>query len=81
MVHDALRWLKLNNQKYYGDIDIDTDLLNRLPEDDIPQELVSIVRQSSDTGIVAQESDGYVPQEENTEDIDHGCDSVDVEGE
>ncbi|KAK6974457.1 hypothetical protein R3P38DRAFT_3239546 [Favolaschia claudopus] len=58
-VFDALRWLKENNPKYYGDIRIDMTRVAALPEDDVPLEITSIVRQSTDTGIVDQESDGY----------------------
>ncbi|KAK7055633.1 hypothetical protein R3P38DRAFT_2848150, partial [Favolaschia claudopus] len=59
VVFDALRWLKENNPKYYGDIRIDMTRVAALPEDDVPLEITSIVRQSTDTGIVDQESDGY----------------------
>ncbi|KAK6996194.1 hypothetical protein R3P38DRAFT_3629326 [Favolaschia claudopus] len=58
-VFDALCWLKENNPKYYGGIRIDMGRVASLPEDDVPLEITSIVRQSTDTGIVDQESDGY----------------------
>jgi len=60
----ALVWLKTNNPKYYGHIEIDANRLQQLPEDDVPIELTSIIRHSSDTGIIEQESAGYVPVEE-----------------
>ena len=60
-VMEALQWLKQNNQKYYGDINIDLSRLMKLPEDDIPVEIEGIVRQSTDVGIILQESEGYVP--------------------
>ncbi|KIL55634.1 hypothetical protein M378DRAFT_90614 [Amanita muscaria Koide BX008] len=50
-----------NHPKYYGDIEIDPDRLLLLPNDDIPDELLGVVRQATDTGIVDQESAGYVP--------------------
>ena len=59
-VASALAWLKTNNPKYYGDITISTDALKQLPDDDIPDELLSIIRQSDDIGILDQEGAGYV---------------------
>ncbi|KAI0085329.1 hypothetical protein BDY19DRAFT_868979, partial [Irpex rosettiformis] len=38
-VREALLWLKENNQKYYGDIEIHQGRLESLPEDDIPIEI------------------------------------------
>lgn len=67
-VFDALCWLKANNQKYYGDIEIDPERLCRLPEDDVPIEILSVIRQSDDTGLVDQESAGYVPMDGNETD-------------
>ena len=60
VVGSALAWLKTNNPKYYGDITIGADALNRLPDDDVPDEILSIVRQSDDVGILDQEGAGYV---------------------
>ena len=60
-VADALLWLKENNKKYYGNICIDEKRISQLPDDDVPVELLSIVRQSTDIGLIAQESAGYVP--------------------
>jgi hypothetical protein len=65
VVADALRWLKANNPKYYGDIVIDDDRLATLPEDDVPDEILSIVRQTEDVGLVDQEESGYVPDDES----------------
>ena len=59
-VASALAWLKTNNTKYYGDITINTDALDQLPDDDIPDEILSIVRQSDDVGLLDQEGAGYV---------------------
>jgi hypothetical protein len=64
VVFEALRWLKQNNPKYYGNIKISSARIEELPEDDIPQEIIGIVRQSTDLGIVDQESDGYVPDDD-----------------
>ena len=65
VVHDALLWLKENNPKYYGDIQISDSHLEELPEDNVPEEIMSIIRQSDDVGMVEQESAGYVPQDDN----------------
>ncbi|KAF7349988.1 ATP-dependent DNA helicase [Mycena venus] len=59
-VSDALCWLKENNPKYYGHIKIDSSRLAALLEDDVPLAVTSLVRQSTDTGIVDRESTGYV---------------------
>ena len=59
-VFEALHWLKENNPKYYGHIEIDSSRIEKLPEDDIPLEILGIVRQSADVGLVDQESAGYV---------------------
>lgn len=76
-VAQALQWLKENNAHYYGDVIIDTERLSRLPDDDVPTEIMSTVQQSVDEGVVDQESAGYVPLEdeastENTDDGDQG---------
>ena len=60
----ALRWLQDNNPKYYGDITISEDQLDRLPEDDVPDEILGLIRQSNDTGLVDQESSGYTRTED-----------------
>ena len=64
-VLEALVWLKVNDPKYYGHINIDADRLCQLPEDDIPIEITTIVRQSTDEGLILQESAGYVPIPDN----------------
>jgi hypothetical protein len=56
----ALAWLKENNSKYYGDITISSDALKQLPDDDVPDEILSIVRQSNDVSILDQEGAGYI---------------------
>ena len=68
-VATALAWLKTNNPKYYGDVTISVDALEQLPDDDVPDEILSIVRQSSDVGILDQEGAGYV----RTDDIGVFC--------
>ncbi|KAF9778134.1 hypothetical protein BJ322DRAFT_1015049 [Thelephora terrestris] len=60
----ALAWLKANNPKYYGDIVISQRQLDQLPEDDVPDEILGVIRQSNDTGLIDQESSGYVRTDE-----------------
>ena len=62
VVHDALLWLKENNP-YYVEIDISASHLEELAEDDIPEEVMDIIRQSDDVGMIEQESAVYVPQD------------------
>ena len=56
----VLAWLKANNPKYCSNIVISPNGLKRLPDDGIPDEILSIVRQSNDLGILDQEGAGYV---------------------
>ena len=60
----ALKWLKTNNPKYYGDVVINQQQLDQLPEDDVPDEILGLIRQSDDMGLVDQESSGYVRTDE-----------------
>jgi hypothetical protein len=64
----ALRWLKENNPKYYGDIEIDESRLGMLPEDDVPDEVRVNMRQETDDLVLNLESDGYVPEHNNEDD-------------
>ncbi|THG93982.1 hypothetical protein EW026_g7391 [Hermanssonia centrifuga] len=66
VVRQALLWLKRENPKYYGHIDIDERRLELLPEDDVPPEIMDVVRQTTDVGLVDQESAGYVPTDEES---------------
>lgn len=59
-VSRALHWLKVNNPKYYGQVVISQRQLDQLPEDDVPDEILGIIRQSNDTGLIDEESSGYV---------------------
>lgn len=71
VILDALRWLKANNAKYYGDVEIDFVQLNKLPVDDIPTELLTVIRHEENLDMVDQEDTGYVP-EIRTESVDAG---------
>ncbi|PSS32096.1 hypothetical protein PHLCEN_2v2137 [Hermanssonia centrifuga] len=63
VVKRALLWLKTNNPKYYGDIQIDEERLGSLPDDDVPSEIFDVARHTPDIGIVDQEAPGYVPED------------------
>ena len=59
-IAEALSWLKINNPKYYGNIEISAERLASLPEDDVPIELSSTIRQNEDVAVIDHESAGYV---------------------
>ena len=56
----ALEWLKDHNP-LYANISISGDRLSALPVNDVPEELLSVVKYSDDTRLLAEETDGYVP--------------------
>lgn len=60
----ALRRAERNNPRYYVDIQVDEGRLNALPEDDIPEELLGIVRQNRDDGVTNEDTGGYEPIDE-----------------
>jgi hypothetical protein len=70
-VRRGLVWLKHHNPKYYSNVNIDEDALASLPEDDVPMELISIIRHESDKSHLDAEDDNYVPRNE--------CDNLDVD--
>ncbi|OAX33328.1 hypothetical protein K503DRAFT_786578 [Rhizopogon vinicolor AM-OR11-026] len=57
----------LFNTAYFGEVDIDGERIRQLPEDNVPEELLG-VRQYTDSGVVDQESEDYLPEEEDTGD-------------
>ena len=63
-VSRALNWLKAHNPKCYGSVVIGQSQLDQLPEDDVPDEILGVIRQSNDVGLVDQESSGYVRVDE-----------------
>ena len=62
-VHDALCWLKANNPKYYRDVEVSASELAQLPVDDVPNQIMAIIRQTEDVGVINEENDSYVPQD------------------
>lgn len=63
-VAEALKWLKENNPKLYGDIVIDDERLRRLPEDDVPEEIWSFVRHEPEEQVIELERAGYMNSED-----------------
>ncbi|KAJ3559330.1 hypothetical protein NM688_g415 [Phlebia brevispora] len=76
-VADALQWMKQHNRKYYSAIVIDQERLRLLPEDDVPEEVMAVIRQTDDPDIAAKESATYVPDDTN-DDESFGDDSDDA---
>jgi hypothetical protein len=61
-IREALEWLKANNA-LYKDIVISEERLEQIPEDDVPDEIWSTARHSSDIESVIREHEGYVPSD------------------
>ena len=59
VVYDALVWLQRHNP-IYADIKIDRSRLRELPEDDVPDELLSVIRQEKDDELVEKEKESYL---------------------
>ncbi|KAH8976856.1 hypothetical protein EDB86DRAFT_2768594, partial [Lactarius hatsudake] len=62
----ALEWLKSNNP-IYRDVIISSERLRKLPVDSVPMEIMSLARHSDDTVLLAEETDGYVPDDNDFE--------------
>jgi hypothetical protein len=58
-VYEALLWLKENNS-LYGDIGIEEERLRMLPEDGVPDEILSLIRQETDENIVEREHESHM---------------------
>ena len=58
----ALEWLKENNL-LYTNITISDERLGSLPVDGVPKEIFSVAKYSDDTRLLAEETDGYVPND------------------
>lgn len=63
VVFNALTWLKSHNP-LYADIQISEAQLAHLPEDDVPQEIISVICHEANDDIATQESKGYVPADD-----------------
>lgn len=78
-VHEALLWLKANNP-LYQDIEISQERLDALPENGIPEEIMSNARHSDDIETVREEHAGYVPidamEEAQGQSLTHCCEVI-----
>ncbi|KIK34584.1 hypothetical protein CY34DRAFT_26824 [Suillus luteus UH-Slu-Lm8-n1] len=66
-------WLKStfhSHNPLYADIQISEAQLARLPEDDVPQEIISVVCHKANDDIATQESKGYVPADDEIRNVD-----------
>lgn len=61
-VYEALLWLKRNNG-LYGDIVIDEERLQMLPEDGIPYEITASIRHEEDDGVAEKEREGFLMED------------------
>jgi hypothetical protein len=68
VVYEALVSLQTNNP-IYADVEIDGSRLEMLPEDDIPEELLAIVRHDDDDELVERERESYVRNDSDGEEI------------
>ena len=69
-VHDALLWLK-NNNPIYADINIDQCRLAELPEDDVPEELLAVVRQEEDEDLADKERESYLVEDDVENEVEN----------
>jgi hypothetical protein len=65
----ALEWLKAHNP-LFADIIISASRLADLPEDDVPYELKTTTKLSTNMNLLYAEQDGYVPSQETNDDED-----------
>ncbi len=63
VVAAALRVLQ-RQHRHYENVTISEERLRALPEDDVPEELLQVIRQSPDGDIALQEHGGYVPEDD-----------------
>jgi hypothetical protein len=76
IVHQALIWLKINNP-IYEDIQIDAHRLTELPEDDVPEEFLTMICREEDNKIVEEEQESYLVVETDDQ-CGKGIDDVDM---
>lgn len=58
-VREAPSWLKTNNKRYYGNIEISVARLNQLPDNDVPVEILANIRQEHSGGMAEREMTWY----------------------
>lgn len=69
VVYEALVWLQSHNP-IYADIKIDENRMRELPEDDVPDELLTIIRQEKDDELVEREKESYLLADDERVDED-----------
>jgi hypothetical protein len=60
-VYSSLLWLKRHND-LYADIEISGETLSQLPENDVPREILGLMRYSDDDSILTSEDTSYTDQ-------------------
>ena len=68
-MYEALVWLQSHNP-IYADIKIDENRMRELPEDDVPDELLTIIRQEKDDELVEREKESYLLADDERVDDD-----------
>ena len=69
VVYEALVWLQSHNP-IYADIKIDENRMRELPEDNVPDELLTIIRQEKDDELVEREKESYLLADDERVDED-----------
>ncbi|KAF8546826.1 hypothetical protein OG21DRAFT_1527573 [Imleria badia] len=64
------KWLKKNNPCYYGNVEINAEQLKRLPEDDVPEEILATVRHTDSADETEDAAQGYVPMEDDFQTVE-----------
>lgn len=81
-VYEALMWLRRNNP-IYADINVDRHRLDDLPEDDVPEELILVMREGDDEELLEKERESYLNVDtdgDHVGEIGHDSES-EIEGE
>jgi hypothetical protein len=91
IVYGALCWLKMHNT-LYADVNISMERLASLPEDGVPDEIMTNIRHEPNGQLAERERETYVPGieaaiegsefiVESTRDVDDDDDPMDVDNE
>ncbi|KAJ3912479.1 hypothetical protein F5877DRAFT_84764 [Lentinula edodes] len=76
-VRDGLHWLIAKNPLYLGQM-ISENNLSCLPDDCIPQEITDNMKWVDDVAVLDKENGGYVPNQEENEEILEEAESEDI---
>jgi hypothetical protein len=79
VVYEALLWLRIHNP-IYADISIDNNRLDELPEDDVPGELLTVVRHEEDEELAERERESYLSADVSVDDKNNSERMDDVDG-